>query len=115
MVTVTKVAAVVMSRPQAIVVRYHEVHVIVQNQKCGIDPNPGPGPGHMNPEKTNERNIHSINGDGTVAKEVVRDIVEVVIGAENGVENEIDVHRLESTAVVNQMNDDVHTMISRKN
>lgn len=105
-----------MTRPQVIVVRYLGVHGRVQNQKYGIDlvVDPNPDPGRMNLEKTNERNIHSINGDDTVVREVVQGIVEAVIVAEIEVENETDVHRRESIAVANQMNDD-DTMIDRKN
>lgn len=114
-VTVTKVV-VAMSRPQVTVARCHEVHGTVQNQKSGIDlvVDPNPDPGHMSPEKTNERNIRNIKGDETAVSEVVQDIVEAVIVAEIGVENGTDGHRHERIAVVNQMTDD-DTMIVRKN
>lgn len=101
-----------MNRQPVIVVQCHVAHGIVQNQKYGIDPVVDPDPGLTNQEKTNERNIHSINVDDTVGIEVIQDIVG--IAAEIGVENEIDVHHHESIAVINQMRDE-DTMIDQKN
>lgn len=113
-VTVTKVAVVVMNRQQVIVVRCHVVHEIVQNQKQNIELVVVPDLDHKTEiEKTDDRNIHS-NDDDTVAIEVVQDIVEAVIVAEIEVENEIVVHHHESIAVINQMIED-DTMIDRKN